>query len=165
VDPILSEIEEARKPEIGDVILSINGYQVDSRGCIDMGDGSVDLLHSWDRAAPGSQMRVKVLRQGEIKDLTWGPTVKRLWLSPPSCQSMEFLIVGGLVFRPFSYDLFAPSPSRGNSTTMLEGLSTGELPPETQLLLDTQPRSFDEEQYVFLARILPHGKYLTKAKT
>lgn len=93
----------------GDILIEIQGYKVKDTGDIFYKGEYINLIEIIDNLEQGELIRVKVLRNKEIKDLVFPAKITRMldfqrknYDHPP-----EFILYGGLLFQPLTSDLMS----------------------------------------------------------
>jgi hypothetical protein len=95
----------------GDILMSLDGKQVDSAGMITIDGENVNLNEIVERKYAGDKVAVRCLRDGAVNDVDI--TLKPLEWSRMYAVSYEkkprYTVFAGLVFQPLDTNLFAAS--------------------------------------------------------
>jgi len=95
--------------EKGDVLLKIDGNEIDSAGNIRIGGEFVDMNEIVERKFAGDKVKLTILRGGEIKDveITLSEFPYSSIYSIRYDEQPRFTFYGGLVFQPLNFNLYA----------------------------------------------------------
>ena len=94
--------------EAGDVLLSLDGHEIDSAGMIDLDGKNVDMHEIIERKFSGDKVKLVFLRKGErkeaeiaLKTLPWSRMYAIQYEKRP-----RYIVFGGLVFQPLDTNLY-----------------------------------------------------------
>lgn len=93
----------------GDVILSVEGYDVDSSGMVELDGETVRVNELTERSFKGDILHMNVLRDGKAVDVEVSlkpPTGDRI-LEEEYDKQPRYVIYGGLVFQPLQRNVLA----------------------------------------------------------
>ncbi len=93
----------------GDILMALDGHEIDSAGMVTIDGGNVELNEIVERKFAGDKLAVSLLREGKPVELT--VTLKPLkWSQMYAIQyekSPRYIVFAGLVFQPLDTNLFA----------------------------------------------------------
>ncbi len=93
----------------GDVVLSVNGHEVDSSAMIELDGERVQLMELAERAFNGDKLRFVLLRKGELKEAE--TTLKPLPAASVTANAYDqlprYVEFAGLVFQPLQLNVIA----------------------------------------------------------
>ncbi len=93
--------------KVGDVLLELDGYHVDSTGSIDIDGEQTDMAEVVERKFVGDKLKLKVWREG--KEQEFEVTLKAfpayLMQANQYEKQPEYLMHAGLVFQPLDHEL------------------------------------------------------------
>ncbi len=95
--------------EPGDILMSLQGSAVDSAGQVSIDGGTVDLAEIVERKFVGDKVTMKVLRNGEPKEVevTLKPLTQMQMYAIQYNKKPRYIVFAGLVFQPLDTNLFA----------------------------------------------------------
>ncbi len=93
--------------EAGDVLLSINGKEVDSSAMIELDGERVNLTEIAERSFKGDELRFSIIRNGEKMEKVAKllPRPHKGMTGPTFGEYARYVTYGGLVFQPMDYDM------------------------------------------------------------
>lgn len=93
----------------GDVVLSVNGHEVDSSAMIELDGERVQLMELAERAFNGDKLRFVLLREGELREAetTLRPLPAASVTANAYDQLPRYVEFAGLVFQPLQLNVIA----------------------------------------------------------
>jgi S1-C subfamily serine protease len=92
------------KLQPGDVVLTVDGYEVFSDGKIELEGERVEMAEIFERKFKGDEVKMEILRDGDKQDVTL--VLDRPWpfdlLAREYDRRPRFVLVGGLLFQPLN---------------------------------------------------------------
>jgi S1-C subfamily serine protease len=95
----------------GDVLLAIDGLPIFSNGYVEMGDERVRMEEVVERKYKGDSVRLKIIRDRKEIDVTVPLASPWPYLIQAKRHDVKprFVVYGGLIFQPLSYDFLKAS--------------------------------------------------------
>ncbi len=145
VSGVLSVGAAAGTLKAGDVLLSIQGFPIDSNGYVEMDGRRILMAEVVERKFKGDKVKLKILRNRKEMEVTVALKIPWPYLMQARRHDVEprFVLVGGLLFQPLSFGFM-----NSRNTKDINLLYHYSLFLENELYLD-------KPEIVVLSKILP----------
>jgi S1-C subfamily serine protease len=145
VSGVLSAGAAAGTLKVGDVLLSIQGFPIDSNGYVELDGRRVLMAEVVERRFKGDKVKLEILRNREAMEVTISLNTPWPYLMQARRHDVEprFVLVGGLLFQPLSFGFM-----NSRNTKNINLLYHYSLFLEKELYLD-------KPEVIVLSKILP----------
>lgn len=105
---------------LGDVILSVEGYDVDSSGMVELNGETVRVNELTERCFKGDVLHMNILRDGKPMDVgvTLKPLTGELILEEEYDKQPKYVVFGGLVFQPLQRNVLVAHEIPGSNVAL-----------------------------------------------